>query len=281
MLSPVLFPALHPPPSKSLNPISLHQLPTFENPTLMRGPGSKSYLGARLRVSKSKSMMELDRADPIESTNSVDEGRVGEADAILMNGLSRFARDFSWENLETIINRMSKWLVAGLFGLIILWKHDAEALWAAMGSVVNAWLSITLKQILNHQRPNSALKSDPGMPSSHAQSIFYAAFFAILSLVHWLGINVFTVTVGIIIFTSGCYLSWLRVSQQLHTVSQVLVGGLLGSTCSITWFWMWHSFVLKAFISSIWVQILVVLGSVTFCVAFLIYVVRHWLRDEQ
>lgn len=71
--------------------------------------------------------------------------------------------------------------MAGLFGLIILWKHDAEAMWAAMGSVVNAWLSITLKQLLNHERPDSALRSDPGMPSSHAQSIFYAALFAILS----------------------------------------------------------------------------------------------------
>lgn len=75
--------------------------------------------------------------------------------------------------------------------------------------------------------------------------------------------------------------SWLRVSQQLHTVSQVLVGAVLGSTCGIVWFWMWHSFVFEAFIASIWVRILVVLGSAAFCAAFLIYVIRHWLQDEH
>ncbi|XP_010906329.1 lipid phosphate phosphatase epsilon 1, chloroplastic [Elaeis guineensis] len=278
MLSPVLSSAPHPPPIKSLNPISFRQLPTFKNPILMRRLGSKSRLGGRSRVSKSKGIMELARADAFEST-SIEEDGAGEAEAILENRPSVFARDFSSGDLESTMNRMSKWFVAGLFGLIILWKHDAGAMWAAMGSVVNAWLSITLKQILNHERPDSALRSDPGMPSSHAQSIFYAALFAILSLVHWLGINLFTVTVGIFTFTSGCYLSWLRVSQQLHTVSQVLVGALLGSTCGIIWFWMWHSFVLNAFVSFLWVRILVVVGSVTFCVAFLLHVVQHWLRD--
>ncbi|XP_008784928.2 lipid phosphate phosphatase epsilon 1, chloroplastic [Phoenix dactylifera] len=280
MLSPVLSSALHPPLTKSLNSISFHQLPTLKNPILTRGLGSKGHLGGRLRVSKSKGVMELAEADAFEGRNSVKEDGAGEAEAILGNRASGFAPDFSPGGLESTINRLSKWLVAGLFGLIILWKHDAEVMWAAMGSVVNAGLSITLKQILNHERPDSALRSDPGMPSSHAQSIFYAALFAILSLVQSLGINLFTVTVGIFTLTSGCYLAWLRVSQQLHTVSQVLVGALLGSTCGIGWFWAWHSFVLEAFVSSIWVRILVVLGSVTFCVAFLIHVVQHWLRDE-
>lgn len=79
----------------------------------------------------------------------------------------------------------SKWFVTALFGIIILWRHDAQALWAALGSILNAGLSTILKQILNQERPVSTLRpisvSDPGMPSSHAQSIFYAIVFAILS----------------------------------------------------------------------------------------------------
>jgi hypothetical protein len=35
--------------------------------------------------------------------------------------------------------------------------------------------------MFNHERPAPALRSDPGMPSSHAQSIFYAAVFLVLS----------------------------------------------------------------------------------------------------
>lgn len=71
-------------------------------------------------------------------------------------------------------------MVAGLFGLMILWKHDAEILWAATGSIFNSYISVTLKRVLNQERP-SGLRSDPGMPSSHAQSIFYVSVFAFLS----------------------------------------------------------------------------------------------------
>lgn len=75
----------------------------------------------------------------------------------------------------------SKWLVTALFCSIILLRHDAKSLWAAIGSVTNVMLSTALKRILNQERPTSALKSDPGMPSSHAQSIFYTITFLNLS----------------------------------------------------------------------------------------------------
>ncbi|KAJ6670124.1 PALMITOYL-PROTEIN THIOESTERASE/DOLICHYLDIPHOSPHATASE 1 [Salix viminalis] len=68
-----------------------------------------------------------------------------------------------------------------VFGAIILWRHDAKAMWAALGSVVNSILSVILKRILNQERPDSASRSDPGMPSSHGQSIFFTVVFAILS----------------------------------------------------------------------------------------------------
>jgi membrane-associated phospholipid phosphatase len=74
----------------------------------------------------------------------------------------------------------SKWIVTVLFGVFIIWRHDAEALWFAGGSILNAMFSISLKHLLNQKRPSS-LKSDPGMPSSHAQSIFFTVIFIILS----------------------------------------------------------------------------------------------------
>lgn len=75
----------------------------------------------------------------------------------------------------------SKWLVSALFAAIILARHDPEALWAATGAVLNSALSVALKKILNQERPFSTLRSDPGMPSSHAQSIFYTITFLNLS----------------------------------------------------------------------------------------------------
>lgn len=83
--------------------------------------------------------------------------------------------------LCSITNMQSKWLIAVLFGVVLLWRHDAEAVWVAMGSVLNSALSVTLKRILNQERPTANLRSDPGMPSSHAQSIFFAVVFVILS----------------------------------------------------------------------------------------------------
>lgn len=71
--------------------------------------------------------------------------------------------------------------MAAVLGVIVLWRHDAEALWAAGGSVINSVLSIILKKALNQERPVANLRSDPGMPSSHAQSISFAVVFAILS----------------------------------------------------------------------------------------------------
>ena len=72
----------------------------------------------------------------------------------------------------------SKWLVAGLFGVVVLCRHDAEAMWALMGSVMNSIFAVVLKKILNQERPVPSLRSEPGMPSSHSQSIFYTFMFA-------------------------------------------------------------------------------------------------------
>jgi membrane-associated phospholipid phosphatase len=81
--------------------------------------------------------------------------------------------------------RQSKWLVAGSFAFAAIWKRDAEIMWALMGAVANTILSSILKKMFNHERPAPALRSDPGMPSSHAQSIFYAAVFLVLSGKHF------------------------------------------------------------------------------------------------
>ncbi|WOK97788.1 hypothetical protein Cni_G06496 [Canna indica] len=270
----LLFPpaALHLPPAKSVTTSSFPLRSPSKYMILTSRFGSRFNLGGGPMVSAPSVGRS---AEGIE-----EDGRLEEAEVILRSGSTNLGPGFAWSDVESVLNRMSKWVVAALFGLVILWKHDAEVLWAAMGSVVNSWISIKLKRILNHERPVAGLRSDPGMPSSHAQSIFYAQTFAILSMVHCLGFNLFTVTTGTITLIFGTYLSWLRVSQRLHTFGQVLVGALLGSTCAITWFWLWNSYLLGAFISSIWVRILVVVGSVTFCGAFMVYVIQNWLKDE-
>ncbi|KAK6150646.1 hypothetical protein DH2020_015578 [Rehmannia glutinosa] len=188
---------------------------------------------------------------------------------------------FGGGGLEATLNSLSKWLVSALFAGIVLWRHDAETLWAAMGAVLNAVLSIALKKILNQERPISTLRSDPGMPSSHAQSIFYTITFLNLSMVEWYGMNALTSTLSGFFFILGSYFSWLRVAQQFHTGIQVIVGAVLGSIFSIFWYWLWNTFVLNAFVSFLWVRSVVILGAVGFCVGFLLHVIRTWIGVER
>ena len=77
-----------------------------------------------------------------------------------------------------------------------------------------------------------------------------------------------------------CLQSWLRVSLGLHTINQVVVGAVVGSIFCIFWYWLWNAFVLQAFDSYLWVQIIVVLGAAAFCIGFVFYVYQNWLKDE-
>jgi len=185
-----------------------------------------------------------------------------------------------WAPVEAALNRMSKWLVSGSFAFAAIWKHDAEIMWVLLGAVGNSLLSLVLKKMLNHERPAPALRSDPGMPSSHAQSIFYATTILALSLYYWLGTNYLTMILGPATLLVAAYLSWLRVSQRLHTLNQVTVGAVVGSAFGALWFVLWHWLVQEAFASSLLVRIAVILGSTTFCVSFVIYIIHHWLKDE-
>lgn len=182
--------------------------------------------------------------------------------------------------LEATVNSLSKWLFTVLFGIFLLIRHDAAALWAASGSVINAAMSIILKRLLNQERPVSNLRSDPGMPSSHAQSISYITAYIILSVIKYWGLNGITAAISGIFLSIGSYFIWLRVSQQLHTISQIVVGALLGITFSTLWFWAWDSIVLKAYVHNLWVQIVTILGGAAFCIGFILHVIRYWVMES-
>ncbi|XP_014519971.1 lipid phosphate phosphatase epsilon 2, chloroplastic [Vigna radiata var. radiata] len=226
----------------------------------------------------SKTMDESVRTSAFRDGEGDENIQVFEQEAFI-DGPPPFQSKFLSHEVEYKLNRLSKWIVTALFGSFILWRHDAEALWFTSGSILNALLSVLLKRILNQERP-STLKSDPGMPSSHAQSIFFAVFFVILSGVEWLGLNVFTIAMSGLVLTFGSFFSYLRVSQQLHTVSQVVVGAVIGSIFSILWYWLWNGFILDVFVSSLWVRIVVVLGSVGLCIGFVLFTIRYWLQDD-
>ncbi|KAJ6678661.1 PALMITOYL-PROTEIN THIOESTERASE/DOLICHYLDIPHOSPHATASE 1 [Salix viminalis] len=282
---------LHKPSFKSL-PFCPFKLSQAKPISFLPFPASKSDFFGSKNQALSRNMTELVRMSTFRDSNGSDSDestRLFQQEAVF-DGPNEFQSGLLADGLEATLNRLSKWLVAVLFGTVILWRHDAEAMWAVMGSIVNSILSVILKRIFNQERPDSTLRSDPGMPSSHGQSIFFTVVFAILSGVLCmsvfdlnecsLGANEFALILSAFILVFGTYLTWLRVSQGLHTISQVAVGAAVGSIFSIFWFWSWDSFVHKAFISSLSVRIIVVMGAAASCLGFLVYVIRDWFRDE-
>uniref|UniRef100_A0A1J3DSU1 Lipid phosphate phosphatase epsilon 1, chloroplastic n=1 Tax=Noccaea caerulescens TaxID=107243 RepID=A0A1J3DSU1_NOCCA len=183
--------------------------------------------------------------------------------------------------IEAILNHLSKWVVSGLFASIILLRHDGAALWAIIGSVSNSALSVVLKRILNQERPDSTSRTDPGMPSTHAQSISFISVFAVLSVMEWLGTNKVSLFLSGFILALGSYFIRLRVSQKLHTSSQVVVGAIVGSIFCIVWYTTWNLLLFEAFESSLLLQISLFLVAASFSLAFAAHVVLNWFKDDR
>lgn len=210
-----------------------------------------------------------------------DEGFGALEQQVSIDDSCEFHPNFAAGGLESTLNHLSKWLLIVFFYTVILLRHDTKALWLVLGDYLNGGLSISLKHILKQERPFSTFNSDPGMPSSHAQSIFFSVFVANLSIMEWLGVNGLATTLTGFLLALGSYFSWLRVSQQFHTVSQVVVGALVGSMFAILWFWLWEAIVLKAFISYLWVRFSVVFGASVISLGFTLYIFRYWVMDEK
>ncbi|KAF8098040.1 hypothetical protein N665_0275s0011 [Sinapis alba] len=183
--------------------------------------------------------------------------------------------------IEAIVNSLSKWVVSILFASIILLRRDGTALWGVIGSVSNAALSVVLKRILNQARPATTSRTDPGMPSTHAQSISFISVFAVLSVMEWLGTSKVSLFLSCLILASGSYFIWLRVSQKLHTSSQVVVGAIVGSVFCILWYTTWNLLLLEAFESSLLLQVSVILSAAALALAFATHVVLNWLRNDK
>ncbi|KAJ9172755.1 hypothetical protein P3X46_015965 [Hevea brasiliensis] len=270
-------------PSFKLSPSHPSNLHSFKPTLHFRVPASTSVFfgefGFKKIVSKT-SITELVKTSEFRTGDDEKNVRMFQQEALVKDS-SEFPSELMAERLERTLNRLSKWFVSVLFAAVILWRHDGESMWIGMGSVLNFLLSATLKRIFNQERPFPTANSDPGMPSSHAQSIFYIVVFCILSITECFGVNEFTLITSALTLACGSYFSWLRVSQQYHTIRQVVVGAAVGSLFSFLWHWSWHSIVLAAFVSSLSVRIIIISAACMFCLGFILYVFRHWLKDEE
>jgi len=139
-----------------------------------------------------------------------------------------------------IVNESTKFVVASVALAFLLVNPSVDTCWALLGSVVNSLNGKILKRILNHERPDGAVKADPGMPSSHATSLSYLSVYGAASLAYFkdaapmLGYPA-QVACAAVLVVVGAFLSYLRVRLGYHTAPQVVVGYALGATTALAW----------------------------------------------
>lgn len=84
------------------------------------------------------------------------------------------------EELLEIVGSSAKYVVSGTTAVVIIANNSWIPLYYISAAVGNAVFGKVIKSIIRQPRPSNSPKSGYGMPSSHAQSLFF--FFSATSL---------------------------------------------------------------------------------------------------
>lgn len=136
------------------------------------------------------------------------------------------------------VGRSAREVTAGAVAVVLVAKRDSMTCLWVVGGILNAISSKLLKRLFDQARPAGARSSDPGMPSSHAQSLFFlSTFVGCWTYSSWTAapLTVRALT-AMALWSYAWNASAWRVEAGYHTTEQVLVGGFLG----LTFAWNWH-----------------------------------------
>ncbi|KAM3959047.1 dolichyldiphosphatase 1 [Aphomia sociella] len=136
------------------------------------------------------------------------------------------------------------------FVALILFRRDLHTIAFFFGTLINEVLNIFLKHIICEARPiaRGHLYNEYGMPSSHAQFIWfftiYVLYFVLIRL-HHINNNSIISALWRMVIVGGCItlallVSIARVYLHYHTTAQVIVGGFVGFLFATLWFALVH-----------------------------------------
>ena len=126
-------------------------------------------------------------------------------------------------------------LILGVMSLILLYKKSTLFATYIIGFIINSILNIVLKGIIRQPRPSEdnhilnlkimtgkRIGYDTfGMPSGHAQSVFYSTFFILFALKNY---NVTLIYLIISLLTL-----YQRIKYMNHTIFQTIIGYIIGA----------------------------------------------------
>ncbi|KAL2918276.1 hypothetical protein HK105_202203 [Polyrhizophydium stewartii] len=135
------------------------------------------------------------------------------------------------------------------FVTLVVFNRDLATSLAFAGQLLNEAVNYVLKHTIREPRPTSHLGKGFGMPSSHAQFMWYFAVFLSLYTLFRLSFRFALWKLVIIggLVASAAAVSYSRVHLEYHTSEQVLVGSVLGSAFGCLWFFVVELVVVPAF----------------------------------
>lgn len=135
-------------------------------------------------------------------------------------------------------------VVSGTAACVLLYQRNASTILCLLGAILNGVSSKVLKRLFNESRPAGARLEDPGMPSSHAQSLFFfASYLSILAANHDSlsalapppsPLVRFATAAAVLVGASAAAVS--RIASGLHTPAQIIVGAAFGAAFGASWY---------------------------------------------
>ncbi|XP_056642032.1 dolichyldiphosphatase 1-like [Diorhabda carinulata] len=132
------------------------------------------------------------------------------------------------------------------FIALILFRRDLHTITFFLGTLLSELLNYILKHIICEARPirRDIIYVEYGMPSSHAQYVWffatYVIYFVYIRLQHMNNNTIIqSLSKFLILFSTlsmAILVSISRIYLEYHTVSQVLYGALLGFLFATFWF---------------------------------------------
>ena len=123
---------------------------------------------------------------------------------------------------------------------MILSRPDWLPVYVVSGGVLNGLVSKAIKRVVRQPRPTGSPRQGSGMPSSHAQTLFF--FSTTLAL---LALDRHTVPATVPIVSLGYSVIAVahRVTERLHSIAQTAVGAVLGTLFALAFHRLEPSFV--------------------------------------
>lgn len=126
----------------------------------------------------------------------------------------------------------TRWIVSACAFVALVTRDDQRVTFCVAGAIVNALVNKGLKRLIAQARPPGSPLHDPGMPSSHASSLFFFTAYIALALMQHAAPYGGACAIALIAL-AGCA-ARSRV-PRFHTTAQVSVGAVVGSLAGAAW----------------------------------------------